>query len=315
MHADVFLAFDKKDGEIADELYGVLTSAEHLVVFSATGPADDPSAKELVKASCVVVLWSLASVNSSWLISVAARARNRHALVGALIGDATPPEDFRHMRVHDLRGWTDDNQKPITHLVAEVRRLISSGQARAESTQRETRSGSEETPQARFGPAVRQGRSTLLFLCYRRDDTQDAAGRLYDRLTATFGVDRIFIDIDSLPLGIDFVDHVREQIARCSAVIVMIGRQWLTIQDKRGRRRLNDPDDLVRAEIAAALQQRVPVIPVIVQNAGIPSAEDLPDDIRLLARRNGIHLRPDHWKEGVERLLSELEPIMKEEDK
>ena len=151
-----------------------------------------------------------------------------------------------------------------------------------------------------------------IFLCYRREDTQDAAGRLHDRLTAAFGNDRVFMDIDSVPLGIDFVEHVREQISGCTAVIVMIGRRWLTMKDKKRRRRLDDEDDLVRTEIRAALQQKVPVIPIVVQNAEMPTASDLPDDIRPLARRNGIHLRPEQWKEGVERLLKALNKAMGE---
>jgi hypothetical protein len=149
-----------------------------------------------------------------------------------------------------------------------------------------------------------------IFICYRREDTQGEAGRLYDRLTDTFGASQVFMDIDSVPLGIDFVDRVKEQISNCRAVIVMIGRQWLTIPDKRGNRRLDDSEDLVRVEIAAALKQHVPVIPVLVQNASIPDREDLPDDLRLLTRRNGIALRHDQWREGVERLLKELDPTM-----
>jgi len=111
-------------------------------------------------------------------------------------------------------------------------------------------------------------------LCYRREDTQDAAGRLHDRLVDAFGAERVFMDIDSVPLGIDFVEHVAEQIGRCKAVIVMIGKQWRTIKDKKRRRRLDNDDDLVRAEIRAALQQKIPVIPVTVQNAAMPQAED-----------------------------------------
>ena len=87
------------------------------------------------------------------------------------------------------------------------------------------------------------------------------------------------MDIDSVPLGIDFVDHVTQQISLCSAVIVMIGKQWLTIKDKKRRRRLDNE----------------------------PHPDDLPNDIRPLARRNGIQLRPDQWREGVERLLRELD--------
>jgi hypothetical protein len=153
--------------------------------------------------------------------------------------------------------------------------------------------------------------AATLFLCYRRDDTADAAGRLYDRLVDAYGSDRVFMDIDSVPLGIDFVNHVAEQIAKCRVVIVMIGRQWQKTKDKRRRRRLDNPDDLVRVEIAAALRQGVPVIPVLVQDADMPSAEDLPDDIRPLTRRNGIELSATRWRTDVEQLIRQLDPVMK----
>ena len=74
-----------------------------------------------------------------------------------------------------------------------------------------------------------------LFLCYRRNNTQHAAGRLHDRLVEAYGPERVFMDIDSTPLGIDFVDHVFDQIARWAAVVVLIGRQWLKIKDKNRR--------------------------------------------------------------------------------
>jgi len=91
----------------------------------------------------------------------------------------------------------------------------------------------------------------------------------------------------------------------------MIGKQWHTIKDKKRRRRLDNEDDLVRAEIRAALQQKIPVIPVTVQNAAMPLAEDLPDDIRRLARRNGIDLSATRWATDVERLIKELDRVMK----
>ena len=126
-----------------------------------------------------------------------------------------------------------------------------------------------------------------------------------------YGTERVLVDIDSIPLGVDFVEHVTEQISSCSAMVVMIGRQWLTAKDRRGRRRIGNEDDLVRAEIRAAFQQKVPVIPVVVQNASMPTADDLPEDIRLLARRNGIELSLTRWNTDVERLLKELDKVMK----
>jgi TIR domain len=151
----------------------------------------------------------------------------------------------------------------------------------------------------------------FVLISYRRRDTAAETARLHDRLAAEYGAERVFLDIHDIPLGIDFVDHVRTVIDRCSAVIVMIGTQWLTITDESGQRRLDDPDDPVRMEVAAALQQKhIGVIPVIVQNASLPSPKDLPADIRLLARRNCIQLQPEQWDEGVERLLRALKPTM-----
>jgi pyruvate/2-oxoglutarate dehydrogenase complex dihydrolipoamide acyltransferase (E2) component len=150
-----------------------------------------------------------------------------------------------------------------------------------------------------------------LFICYRREDSEHAAGRLYERLIGAFGDDAVFMDIDSIPLGADFVDHVNEQIACCVATIVMIGPGWLDALDKRGRRRLDNPEDTVRAEIAAALKQKIPVIPVLVQNAAMPLAEELPDDIKVLARRNGIELSHGRWKTDVDRLIDQLHTVVR----
>lgn len=154
-------------------------------------------------------------------------------------------------------------------------------------------------------------RDRVLFICYRRDDTSDAAGRLHDNLANKYGDNRVFMDIDSVPLGADFVEHVTSEIASCSAVIVMIGRQWLSATDKKGRRRLDSTEDLVRVEIAAAVQRQIPVIPVLVHEADMPSAEDLPENIRPLSRRNGIDLSGPAWRGGIERLIKELDRVMK----
>lgn len=148
-----------------------------------------------------------------------------------------------------------------------------------------------------------------VFICYRREDTQDACGRLRDDLADAYGSERVFMDIDSIPLGLDFVEYVSAEICRCSAVIVVIGKRWLTVRDK-GQRRLDNPDDLVRAEIAVALRQEIPVIPVLVQGARMPRAEQLPQDIKALARRNGIDLGGPAWKAGIERLIRDLDRRM-----
>ena len=150
-----------------------------------------------------------------------------------------------------------------------------------------------------------------VFVCYRRDDTQDAAGRLYDRLTDRFGADRVFMDIDNIPLGVNFVTHIEAQLRGCAAVLVVIGRSWTTIADQDGQRRLDSPADHVRTEVATALDLGVPVIPILVQNANMPAPADLPEDIRDLAFHNGLKLAPEFWRAGVDRLIKELDRVMK----
>ncbi len=151
----------------------------------------------------------------------------------------------------------------------------------------------------------------FVLISYRRDDTGVETTRLHDRLATEYGEDRVFLDIHDVPLGIDHVDHLRAQIERCSAVIVMIGSQWMAMTNDRGQRRLELADDPVRAEVALALlQKHIQVIPLLIQNASMPPAEDLPADIRLLARRNWIRLRPERWDDDVERLLIGLRKTM-----
>jgi hypothetical protein len=150
----------------------------------------------------------------------------------------------------------------------------------------------------------------MLFLCYRRDDAQDAADRLREALVKAYGSERVFMDIDSVPIGVNFVTYIAEQLQSCAAVLVMIGRNWTKIADHAGNRRLDDSDDHVRVEIATALKHKVPVIPLLVQDASMPRAKDLPEDIRPLAFQNGMALPRQFWGESVERLLKDLNPFM-----
>src|SRR4051812_43543626 len=114
-------------------------------------------------------------------------------------------------------------------------------------------------------------RMPRFFISYRRDDSLDIAGRIYDRLAAHFGHDEVFIDVDTIPFGVDFRSFLTDWIAQCEVVIVVIGRTWLDCRfeggPKAGQRRLEDPADFVRIEVAAALARGIPVIPVLVGGA------------------------------------------------
>ncbi len=114
-----------------------------------------------------------------------------------------------------------------------------------------------------------------VFISYRRGDSAGHTGRLYDRLADHFGQDQIFMDIDTIRPGLDFVEVVQQAIAASDGLIAVIGQDWLTASDATGARRLDQPDDLVRLEIAAALERGILVIPVLGQEARMPVATDL----------------------------------------
>ena len=146
-----------------------------------------------------------------------------------------------------------------------------------------------------------------VFLSYRRQDSGPTVGRLYDRLAAHFGADRVFRDIDTLAPGAEFAQVIRERIHGCDAAVVVIGSQWLSLTDAEGRRRLDDPHDLLKAEIAEALTQRKLVIPALLDGARMPSRAELPSEIATLAERNAIEISDRRFSYDVDQLIRALE--------
>src|SRR5215831_6117597 len=129
----------------------------------------------------------------------------------------------------------------------------------------------------------------MIAISYRREDSLPVAGRLYDRLQAKFGKNNVFMDFDSIPPGADFREQIKQMIERSKVVIAIIGPHWLGEQPDASRR-IDNPADFVRLEIAYALQRRVPVIPVLVNSAPMPPPEKLPPEIEGLAFRNALTL-------------------------
>jgi formylglycine-generating enzyme required for sulfatase activity len=146
-----------------------------------------------------------------------------------------------------------------------------------------------------------------IFISYRRETDSAFAGRLYDHLEPSFGRERVFIDVDSIAPGEDFVAVLESRVAACDVLLVLIGRGWLAATDAGGRRRLDNPHDFVRIEIAAALTQGKRVIPVLSDDAAMPQADNLPDEIKPLARRNAIRLTHERFRDDAERLVHALE--------
>ena len=131
-----------------------------------------------------------------------------------------------------------------------------------------------------------------IFISYRRDDAAYVTGHINDLLRKEFGDAAVFTDVDNIALGVDFRAVLDETVSQCHVLLAVIGSNWLTVRDKDGQLRLNDPADFVRIEIESALNRNIPVIPLLVSGAKMPAAEDLPESLRPLAFRNGIQIRP-----------------------
>ena len=151
--------------------------------------------------------------------------------------------------------------------------------------------------------------SRKLFINYRRDDSRADAGRLYDRLQSRYP-GRVFRDVGSLEPGVEWHDAIEKVLGASDACIVIIGREWLTIADASGRRRLDDPRDTVRSEVATALGHGMRVFPVLVGGAKMPAEDDLPEDLKALARRNPLEISEQDWNEGFEKLANAIDKTL-----
>lgn len=149
-----------------------------------------------------------------------------------------------------------------------------------------------------------------IFISYRRSDSAGHAGRLYDRLRARYGPDRVFMDVTGIEAGMDFVEAIDAAVGSCDVLLAVIGREWLSCRDGRDQRRLDDGNDFIRLEIASALKRNVRVIPVLVEGALMPDAGDLPENLKNLTRRQAVELRDSRWDADAEDLIVALEKIL-----
>jgi hypothetical protein len=153
-----------------------------------------------------------------------------------------------------------------------------------------------------------------IFINYRRGDDPGFAGRLFDRLESSFPHDQLFMDVDSIPAGDDFVRVIEEQVAQCDVLLAVIGNGWLRAQDAAGRSRIESPDDFVRIEIEAGFKLGKRVIPVLVNGAEMPRVEALPESLKPLARRNAVRLTHERFKTDAQGLIKVLEGALEAAD-
>jgi TIR domain len=145
-----------------------------------------------------------------------------------------------------------------------------------------------------------------VFISYRREDSSGYAGRLFDILSANFGKENTYMDLDTIKGGDNFETVIEDKIGQCDVLLAVIGERWLTITGVDGARRLDMAGDFVRLEIAKALERGVRVIPVLVGGATMPHQDDLPSDLRPLSFHQAMDLRDAHFHADADQLMDEL---------
>src|ERR1700691_4938267 len=149
-----------------------------------------------------------------------------------------------------------------------------------------------------------------IFLSYRRADAAPYARLLQFQLRERFPTARVFMDLDSIDPGLDFAEVIREAVSSCAVLVALIGRQWTGLADEHGSRRIDDPDDLVRFEIQVALEHGMRVIPVLIDGTGMLRQEQLPAELRKLARLNALELSYDRYDYDAARLFNTIQRVL-----
>jgi alkylated DNA nucleotide flippase Atl1 len=152
--------------------------------------------------------------------------------------------------------------------------------------------------------------SGRIFVSYRREDTRHLVGRIGDRLMDHFGDERVFVDVDTIEPGLDFAEAIAAAVGSCQVLLALIGDRWLDSTDRKGRRKLDDSNDLVRLEIQAALERNIRVIPVLVDGVAMPTAEELPPSLAGLARRHAFELSYSRFRDDARRLVGLLDRLL-----
>jgi TIR domain len=150
-----------------------------------------------------------------------------------------------------------------------------------------------------------------IFINYRRDDSSATAGRLHDRLAQEFGRKSLFMDVDNMPAGVDFVAYLNARVDACDLFLAVIGPHWLDATNATGSRRLDDPEDFVVVEIAAALRRGIPVIPVLIDGARVPKSDELPEPLKLLVRRHAVEVRNAQFRRDADALTEKVHEALR----
>ncbi|MEP6844935.1 MAG: CD225/dispanin family protein [Panacibacter sp.] len=152
-----------------------------------------------------------------------------------------------------------------------------------------------------------------IFINYRKDDSNWNALALYNDLQKYFDKEQLFKDFNAILPGDDFVVSIQNALNKCNVLLVIIGRTWLQMEGADGKRRLDDPDDFVRLEVATALERGIQVVPVLFDGAPMPKIGELPENLRGLCRRQFIEIDPKRFEDDVRNLAEAIRKILPQE--
>ncbi len=153
-----------------------------------------------------------------------------------------------------------------------------------------------------------------IFICYRHEDSAGEALALKTLLKHLRPDFEVFMDVDSIPAGIDFVQRLTDEVQRCDVLVALIGAKWLDARDESQNRRLENSNDYVRIEISAALQRDILVIPILLNNTKMPRKDQLPLDLANLPFRSALYFRHESFPSDVGRLVDQLDPHSHDSD-
>jgi hypothetical protein len=300
--ADIFLSYAREDEPRARLLATALEAQGWSVWWDRRIPHgkdfNSYIQEQLDAARCIVVLWSKASVASQFVRDEASEGFDGR-LVPALIEHVKQPLGFRQLHAADLTDWDGaQGHEEFERLVGSITALTPFSPAALPAP-------------SSAGLRLERPARDLIFISYRREGTSAHVLALLAPMRQRFGAERLFKDSDNIHPGQDFVTAIRRTLESCAVMLVVIGKEWATIDVRTKRRRLDNPDDCVRVEVAAALaNEQIVVMPVLIEGAEMPRKEDLPSDLQRLVSLYALHLSDARWQVGIDRLIRAIEKVI-----
>jgi hypothetical protein len=318
--SDIFLSYVLDDLDKAEKLrnafrmQGWTVYWNPLTLYSSDYfEAVDRSIKD---AQVVIALWSRRAARRSSVVRETLKHLRLTVPVFVRLDKAKPPSSFALRLEFDLSDWDGaESHAELQKLLRHVRAFVAEASPRAGppasleelslvEIQENARLGIKRSAEARQKD---DARFSGVFISYRRSEAAAYAGRLYDRLAARFGRERVFLDMENIGRGADFVEAITDAAESCAVMIALISQRWArTTSDEQG-----DEEDYVRLEVAAALAHKIPLIPITIQGASMPRAKELPDDLAPIVRRSAFELRDTRWERDVEDLILDVEKLLK----